>query len=73
MYREAERAQELNEQLFARTRASGAIRPDLTVNDLSFVFEQLASVRTDDEERTASSPAEEMPALAGYSGSAATG
>ena len=52
MYHDAERARELNEQLFARTRASGAIRPDLTVNDLSFLFEQLASVRTDDEERT---------------------
>lgn len=52
LYREAERAQELNVQLFARTRASGAIRPDLTVNDLSFLFEQLASVRAGDEERT---------------------
>jgi AcrR family transcriptional regulator len=52
MYREAERAQELNVQLFERTRASSAIRPDLTVNDLTFLFEQLASVRVGDEERT---------------------
>ena len=52
LYREAQRAQELTEQLFERTRAAGAIRPDLTVNDLSFLFEQLASVRTGDEERT---------------------
>jgi AcrR family transcriptional regulator len=52
MYRDAERAQGLNVQLFERTRASGAMRPDLTVNDLSFLFEQLAAVRGRDEERT---------------------
>jgi AcrR family transcriptional regulator len=52
MYGQAERAQELNVQLFERTRASGAIRPDLTVDDLSFLFEQLASVRGRGEERT---------------------
>ena len=52
MYREAERAQELNVRLFERTKAAGAIRPDITVNDLSFLFEQLASVRAGDEERT---------------------
>lgn len=52
LYRDAERAQELNVQLFERTRASGAIRPDLTVDDLSFLFEQLAAVRGRDEERT---------------------
>jgi AcrR family transcriptional regulator len=52
MYGQAERGQELSVQLFERTRASGAIRPDLTVDDLSFLFEQLASVRGRDEERT---------------------
>jgi len=52
MYREAERAQELNVQLFDWMRASGTIRSDLTVDDLSFLFEQLASVRGGDEERT---------------------
>ena len=52
LYREAERAQELTVQLFERTRAAGAIRPDLTVNDLTFFFEQLASVRIGDEART---------------------
>ena len=39
-------------RLFERTMAAGAIRPDLTVNDLSFLFEQLAAVRLGDEGRT---------------------
>jgi AcrR family transcriptional regulator len=50
--RDAATGQELNERLFERTRSSGAIRPDLDVNDLSMVFEQLASVRLGDEART---------------------
>ena len=50
--RDAATAQELNQRLFERTRASGAIRPDLDVNDLSMVFEQLASIRLGDEART---------------------
>jgi len=50
--RDADTAQELNQRLFERTRASGAIRPDLDVNDLSMVFEQLASIRLGDEART---------------------
>jgi AcrR family transcriptional regulator len=50
--RDAGTAQELNERLFERTRASGAIRPDLDVNDLSIVFEQLASIRLGDQART---------------------
>jgi hypothetical protein len=50
--RDAGRAQELNERLFERTRAAGAIRADLDVNDLSMVFEQLASVRLGGEART---------------------
>jgi AcrR family transcriptional regulator len=50
--RDAATAQELNQRLFERTRASGAIRPDLDVNDLSMVFEQLASIRIGDEART---------------------
>jgi AcrR family transcriptional regulator len=52
MEREAERAEELNVRLFERTKASGVIRPDLTVNDLSLLFEQVAAVRLGDEERT---------------------
>jgi AcrR family transcriptional regulator len=52
LYREAERADELNLRLLERTKASGAVRPDLMVNDLTYLFEQLASVRAGDEERT---------------------
>jgi AcrR family transcriptional regulator len=52
LYRDAERAQDLNVQLFDRTMETGVIRPDLTVNDLTFLFEQLASVRSADEART---------------------
>jgi AcrR family transcriptional regulator len=50
--RDATTAQELNERLFARTKASGAVRPDLEVDDLSMLFEQLASVRLGDQART---------------------
>ena len=50
--RDATAAQALNERLFERTRATGAIRPDLDVNDLSMVFEQVASVRLGDGRRT---------------------
>ncbi len=50
--REAVRAQELNVRLLERTKAAGAIRPDIEVSDLSLLFEQLAAVRIADEERT---------------------
>ncbi len=50
--RDAGIAQELNERLVERARAAGAIRDDLDVNDLSMVFEQLASIRLGDEART---------------------
>ncbi|HET8788864.1 MAG TPA: helix-turn-helix domain-containing protein [Actinomycetes bacterium] len=50
--RDAAIAQELNERLFERTMASGTIRPDLDVNDLSMVFEQVASIRMGDQART---------------------
>jgi AcrR family transcriptional regulator len=52
LYREAERAQELTMKLFQRTRKAGVIRTDVTVDDLTFLFEQLASVRSRDEART---------------------
>ena len=52
LYREAERAQELNERLFERTRAAGALRPDATVNDIALVLEQLAAVTLGDRPRT---------------------
>jgi AcrR family transcriptional regulator len=50
--REAARSQELNVRLLERTKAAGAIRPDIEVSDLSLLFEQLAAVRVADEERT---------------------
>ena len=52
LYDDAERAQELSLRLLERTKAAGAVRADLDVNDLSFVFEQVASVRLGDPDRT---------------------
>jgi AcrR family transcriptional regulator len=52
LYDDAERGQELTQRLLERTKAAGAVRADLDVNDLSFVFEQLASVRLGDPDRT---------------------
>lgn len=34
----------LNEQIVARAQAAGVVRPDITVNDLGPVFEQMAAV-----------------------------
>ena len=51
--RAAGEAQELNLRLIERTKAAGAMRADVTADDLSFVFEQLAAIRVDDEQRTA--------------------
>ena len=50
--REGRRAGELNAKLFARAREAGAIRADLDVNDLTFLFEQIAAVRVADPERS---------------------
>jgi AcrR family transcriptional regulator len=52
LYRRAEHAQQLNVRLLEQTKAAGAIRPDIVVDDLTFLFEQLASVRVTDKERT---------------------
>jgi AcrR family transcriptional regulator len=52
LYRRAEWAQQLNVQLLERAQRAGAVRPDLAVDDLSFMFEQLACVRALDERRT---------------------
>jgi AcrR family transcriptional regulator len=40
------------ERLFRRARSAGVIRPDLHLNDIVMVFEQLAAVRLGDAERT---------------------
>jgi AcrR family transcriptional regulator len=50
--RESRKAQELNVRLFERTRSAGAIRPDVEVDDLSLLLEQLAAVRIGGEGRT---------------------
>ena len=52
LYRDSARAQELNMRLFERIRAAGAIRPDIEVDDIALLLEQLAAVRVGDEERT---------------------
>src|SRR5438552_7897240 len=52
LYREAARAQELNHQLFRRVRSAGAIRPDVEVDDVALLLEQLASVRLGNKART---------------------
>jgi AcrR family transcriptional regulator len=49
---DAERGQLLNQRLVERTKAAGVLRADFDVNDLSFVFEQLAAVRLGDQART---------------------
>jgi len=50
--RAAGEAQDLTLRLVERTKAAGAIRADVTADDLSFVFEQLAAIRVDGEQRT---------------------
>jgi AcrR family transcriptional regulator len=52
LYRDSSRAQELNERLFRRIREADAIRPDVEVDDIALLFEQLAAVRMGDPERT---------------------
>jgi AcrR family transcriptional regulator len=52
LYRDGQEAEDLTVQLFERTKAAGAIRPDIEVVDISLLFEQLAAVRVADEERT---------------------
>lgn len=52
LFHEGQRAQELTVRIFERTQGAGAIRRDLVVDDLSFIFEQLAAVRLRDAART---------------------
>jgi AcrR family transcriptional regulator len=52
LYRRAQEGQRLTEELFDRIQSAGAIRPDASVDDLTFLFEQLAAVRVSDEDRT---------------------
>src|ERR671913_325936 len=41
LYRDSKRAQELNVRLFERTRAAGAIRPDVEVDDISLLLDAI--------------------------------
>jgi AcrR family transcriptional regulator len=52
LYGRAEHAQQLTVRLLEQAQAAGAIRPDFVVDDLTFLFEQLASVQVTDNERT---------------------
>jgi AcrR family transcriptional regulator len=53
LYEAAAHAGRCNVELFERTRAAGAIRPEADVNDLALILEQLASIRLGgDAERT---------------------
>ena len=52
MYRNGQRAEELNARVLERTKAAGALRPDIEAVDIALLFEQLAAVRVADEERT---------------------
>jgi len=52
MYRDAANAQSLNQRLFERTSAAGAIRGDVEVNDVLVMFEMIAAIRIGNERRT---------------------
>jgi len=55
MWPDVRRAAELNEHLVERTKARGGLRPDVEVEDLSLIFEQLAAIHIGvfgDERRT---------------------
>ena len=52
LYRDSQRGQQLNQQLVERTKAAGVLREDIDVNDMTFIFEQLTSVKLGDETRT---------------------
>jgi AcrR family transcriptional regulator len=50
MYRDARRADDLNDSIISRAKASG-LRPDFTVEDLALILEQLAAIKFGDETR----------------------
>ena len=52
LWRDGDRAAELTAALLARTQAAGALRPEITVGDLTMIFEQLAAVSVGDAVRT---------------------
>jgi AcrR family transcriptional regulator len=50
--RRADHAERLNVQILESAQKAGVVRADLDVNDLTFLFEQVASVRAGDKTRT---------------------
>ncbi|MGN9780911.1 TetR/AcrR family transcriptional regulator [Nonomuraea sp. ZG12] len=52
LYQYATRASELATLLHARAVEAGVLRPDVTTADIALMFEQLASMRLGDEQRT---------------------
>ncbi|MEU0569181.1 TetR/AcrR family transcriptional regulator [Nonomuraea sp. NPDC005983] len=52
LYRDAARSSDLAVQAHARAVEAGVLRPDVTVADIALLFEQLASIKLGDEERT---------------------
>jgi AcrR family transcriptional regulator len=50
--RAGQEAYQVTQQLLDRTKAAGALRPEIEVGDLSLLFEQLQAVRVSDEART---------------------
>lgn len=52
LWRDGDRAAELTAALLARAQAAGALRVDVTVGDLTMIFEQLAAIAVGGSERT---------------------
>jgi len=52
LYRMAERAAVLNAEIVDRTKASGGLRSDVVVDDLSLILEQVSTIRLGDAART---------------------
>ncbi len=52
LYRDAARASDLALQVYGRAVEAGVLRPDVTAADIALLFEQLASVKLGDDERT---------------------
>jgi AcrR family transcriptional regulator len=52
LYAMSVRAAELNTQIVERTKATGGLRADVVVDDLSMILEQVSSIRLGDEART---------------------
>lgn len=52
LYRDSDLAARLGAQVFERVSAAGVIRQDITVIDVALLFEQIASIKLGDEDRT---------------------